>query len=162
MWLARCFKWHETLREETRVFVSRSLGPRNLESFCVQIRLQNKALRAGLERQCGIENHQQETESTEKSTASHVTWLRVETLLVMLSQWHKPTTFQELTRRRSLPSSSMSVTNFSMGWADLEWKACLGRATSLGQSSSPGSPMTLEKSQTGVWALVSTRRPSLP
>lgn len=51
----------------------------------------------------------------------------------------------ELTRSRSLPCSSISVTNFSIGWGDFEWKACLGRATSLGQSSSPGSPITLQK-----------------
>lgn len=59
----------------------------------------------------------------------------------------------ELTRSRSLPSSSISVTNFSMGWAGLEWKACLGRATSLGQSSSPGSPITLRKNHMWMWAL---------
>lgn len=50
-----------------------------------------------------------------------------------------------LTRSRSLPCSSISVTNFSIGWGGFEWKACLGRATSLGQSSSPGSPITLQK-----------------
>ena len=51
----------------------------------------------------------------------------------------------ELTRSRSLPCSSISVTKFSIGWGDFEWKACLGRATSLGQSSSPGSPITLQR-----------------
>lgn len=66
---------------------------------------------------------------------------------------HRPTTSRELTRSRSLPSSSMSVTNFSMGWADLDWKACLGRATSLGQSSSPGSPITLQKNQKKMWTV---------
>lgn len=50
-----------------------------------------------------------------------------------------------LTRSRSLPCSSISVTNFSIGWGDFEWNACRGRATSLGQSSSPGSPITLQK-----------------
>lgn len=59
----------------------------------------------------------------------------------------------ELTRRRSLPCSSMSVTNFSIGWGDFEWKACLGRATSLGQSSSPGSPITLQKNHVWTYAL---------
>lgn len=32
------------------------------------------------------------------------------------------------------------------------WKACLGRATSLGQSSSPGSPITLQKNHRWTWA----------
>lgn len=49
----------------------------------------------------------------------------------------------KLTRSKSLPTSSISGTNFSIGCAGLEVKAFLGRATSLGQSSSSGSPITL-------------------